>query len=192
MSLFFHRSTVTKSKPGLHANQAVKISSTTPSTQPDTVPRIPYALQNIFLKSNRGEDVHVPPPKLASRIFRRLTFRGRNRNSNGPISSATLDHTTNTTGSTSSSSDDDPTYIVPVNASRASTSYSSSTSSSNSNDLMGGRINNSMTLPLKQQVTLTVRVKQNESCLRVRLCVQVTFKIISHISCRLFLDFYLR
>lgn len=182
MSLFFHRSTVTKSKPGLHANQAVKISSTTPSTQPDTVPRIPYALQNIFLKSNRGEDVHVPPPKLASRIFRRLTFRGRNRNSNGPISSATLDHTTNTTGSTSSSSDDDPTYIVPVNASRASTSYSSSTSSSNSNDLMDDRNNNSMTLPLKQQVTLTVRVKQNESFLCARLCVQVAFKISNHIS----------
>jgi hypothetical protein len=40
----------------------------------ETSPRIPIALQHIFLQSNRGEEVHVPPPKkLASKIFHYAT-----------------------------------------------------------------------------------------------------------------------
>lgn len=157
MSLFFHRSaTTTKSKsviksgihPTLHKDTVsvlpVDVAAPPPVSSSRSSPRIPVALQQVFLQSNRGEEVHVPPSKnMASRIFRTLTFRGRrntnpkrNRNDarkNHPISSqtttTTLDHTT-TNSSSSRSSDryDDPTFIVEVNTSTSSTTSSTSTS----------------------------------------------------------------
>lgn len=44
--------------------------------------RIPVALQAVFLASNRGEDVHQPPPgRVASRVFRGLgLFKRRGKN----------------------------------------------------------------------------------------------------------------
>ena len=130
------------------------------------------ALQHVFLQSNRGEEVHVPPPKnVASRIFRTLTFRGGRRNTNPnsrrnrgrnnkehPISTSStprtptvLDHTTTTnsssTGSTGSHRYSDPTFIVEVNASISSIASSASTSfDTNSNT---NKKNESTLLPTK-------------------------------------------
>ena len=160
MSLFFHRSKPTM-KPGTihHPHKETPTTSLPMEKETPTVsPRIPLALQNIFLQSNRGEEVHVPPPKnIASRIFRTLTCRGGRRHHTHmkpnkhrslrrsmkhpiSVSSTNLDHTTTTTTNSTGSSngshrsnrhdddDDDPTFIVEVNASTSS--YGSSVSTS--------------------------------------------------------------
>ena len=161
MSLFFHRSKPTM-KPGtIHHPHKATPTTTLPMEKetPTASPRIPLALQNIFLQSNRGEEVHVPPPKnIASRIFRTLTFRGGRRHHTHmkpnkhrslrrsmkhpiSVSSTNLDHTTTTTTNSTGSSngshrsnrhddDDEDDPTFIVEVNASTSSYGSSVSTS--------------------------------------------------------------
>jgi hypothetical protein len=43
--------------------------------------RVPIALQEVFLASNRGQEVHTPPPgNIAMRVFKSIFQRGRTSN----------------------------------------------------------------------------------------------------------------
>ena len=205
MSLFFHRSKPTM-KPGtIHHPHKATPTTTLPMEKetPTASPRIPLALQNIFLQSNRGEEVHVPPPKnIASRIFRTLTFRGGRRHHTHmkpnkhrslrrsmkhpiSVSSTNLDHTTTTTTTNSTGSsngshrsnrhdDDDDDPTFIVEVNASTSSYGSSVSTSLDATNPNNNNNNKKQLALNpSNATDTGRSKQYDDIVVVHPSITI-------------------
>lgn len=103
--------------------QAANATATATANDPPVVKpkanksRIPVALQAVFLASNRGEEVHKPPPgRVANGIFRRLLFArrggggvGKHKNKGGVVehSESTADESYETAPMTDVKSMDD-------------------------------------------------------------------------------------
>jgi hypothetical protein len=106
-------------------------STVRPQPQPQPAPRIPIALQNVFLQSNRGEEVHVPPPKrFASRIFHPIQlFRGIRPKQQRKQQQQQQQYKRNTKTATTTSPDRTTTATTTTTTTSGSTSNSSTSHS---------------------------------------------------------------
>jgi hypothetical protein len=103
-----------------NARRSTKVQPSAPP--PTNGPRIPALLQAVFLSSNRGNDVHEPPPnRVAHRVFfgRKLrTPWGQKKQTGASFGSIERNES-----STSSNDDTIPTTISATSSSASSSKY---------------------------------------------------------------------